>query len=102
MGVDCVADKDKWMLELDPEQLASFSLAEKQYWLYEVEAARQAGTRAMELTEGATSDWTDIVNNEALSQHLPKTTPIPNDEEADAVPVSSSPRNTTGTTSKPK
>ena len=29
MGVDYAADKDKWMLELDPVQLASFSLAEK-------------------------------------------------------------------------
>ena len=36
MGVDCVAAKDKWMLELDPVQLANFSLEEKQYWLYEV------------------------------------------------------------------
>ena len=34
MGVDCFADKDKWMLELGPMQLASlasFSLVEKQY-----------------------------------------------------------------------
>ena len=31
MGVDCVADKDKWMLEVDPVQLANFSLEEKQY-----------------------------------------------------------------------
>ena len=62
MGVDCVADKDKWMLEIDPVQLANFSLKnfslkEKQYWLYEVEAARQAGTRAMEMIKGATNNW---------------------------------------------
>ena len=44
------------------------------------------------MTEGATNNWTDIVNNNALSQHLPKTTPIPNEEEEVAVPVPSPPR----------
>ena len=86
MGVDCVADKDKWMLEVDLVQLKKISLKEKQYWLYEVEAARQAGTRAMEMTEGATNNWADVMNNDALSQKLPKTTPVPNEE--DKVPVS--------------
>ena len=80
MGVDCVADKDKWMLEVDPVQLANFSLEEKQYWLYEVEAARQAGTRAMEMTEGATNDWAEVRNDETLSRNLPTTTPVPDDE----------------------
>ena len=77
------------MLELDPVQLANFSLEEKQYWLYEVEAARQAGTRAMEMTEGVTNDWSDVMDDDALSQKLPKTTPIPNKEEEVAVSVPS-------------
>ena len=81
MGVDCVADKDKWMLEVDPVQLANFSLKEKQYWLYEVEAARQAGTRAMEVTEGATNDWAEAMKDETLSRKIPTMTPVP-DEEA--------------------
>ena len=29
MGVECVSEVDKWMLEIDVVQLASFSLAEK-------------------------------------------------------------------------
>ena len=49
------------MLELDVDQLSLFSLAEKQLWIHAVEAARQASTRAMELSEGATNNWNDII-----------------------------------------
>ena len=54
MGVDAIAEEDRWMLEIDMEELRESTLAEQQYWLYAVEAARQAGTRALELSEGAT------------------------------------------------
>ena len=40
MGVECVSEGNKWMLEIHVVQLASFSLAEKQYWLHAVEAAK--------------------------------------------------------------
>ena len=97
MGVDCIAGKDKWMLEVDSVQLANFSLEEKQYWLYEVEAARQAGTRAMEMTDGDTSDWAVIMADNKLSRQLPRTTPIPAEEEVVAAPGSS--QSTTASTS---
>ena len=54
MGVDAIAEEDRWMLEIDMEELMESTLAEQQYWLYAVEAARQAGTRALELSKGAT------------------------------------------------
>ena len=50
MGVDNLSEEDRWMLELDVDQLSSFSLAEKKMWIHAVEAARQASTRAMELS----------------------------------------------------
>ena len=56
MGVDNVSEEDRWMLELDVDQLLSFSLAEKQLWIHAVETARQASTRAMELSEGGTNN----------------------------------------------
>ena len=62
MGVDAVADKDRWMLEINVCKLKDSSLADQQYWLHAVEAARQAGTRALELSEGATNKWSDIMN----------------------------------------
>ena len=55
MGVDAIADEDWWMLEMDVDHLWDTSLVEQQYWIHVVEAAQQAGTRALELTEGATS-----------------------------------------------
>ena len=95
MGVECVSEADKWMLEIDVVQLASFSLAEKQYWLHAVEAARQAGTRAMELTEGATNDWNEIIRDENFT-HLPTTTPIPTEGDTGNMPTPCSPTNPTG------
>ena len=55
MGVDAIANEDRWMLEINLCELKDASLAEQQYWLHAVEAARQAGTRALELSEGATN-----------------------------------------------
>ena len=63
MGVDAIADEDRWMLEIDVCKLKEKSLAEQQYWLYAVEAARQAGTRTLELSEGATNKWSDIMKD---------------------------------------
>ena len=63
------------MLEVDVDHLRDTSLAEQQYWIHAVEAARQAGTRVLELTEGATCSWADILQNRKF-EHLPTTTPI--------------------------
>ena len=43
------------MMEIDHTQLRRSLLREHQYWLWEVEVARQAGTRAEELMEGKTT-----------------------------------------------
>ena len=76
MGVDAIADEDRRMLEVDVDQLRNTSLSEQQYWIHAVEAAQQAGTRALELTEGAICSWADILQNWKF-EHLPTTTPIP-------------------------
>ena len=36
MGVDSVFEEDRWMLELNVNQLLSFSLVEKQLWIHAV------------------------------------------------------------------
>ena len=74
MGVDAILDEDWWMLEVDVDQLKNTSLSEQQYWIHAVEAARQAGTRALELTEGTTYSWADILKNKKF-KNLPTTTP---------------------------
>ena len=73
MGVDNVSEDDRWMLELDMDQLLSMSLSEKQLWIHAVEAARQASTRAMELSEGATNNWNDIIKDKKYN-FVPSTT----------------------------
>lgn len=42
-------------------------------------AAQQVGTRALELTEGDTCSWADILRDGKI-EHLPTTTPIPSTE----------------------
>ena len=71
LGVDAMAEEDKWMLEVDVEGEAA---EEQQYWLYAVEAARQAGAHALEASIGATSEWSEIVNGETY-QHIPTHNP---------------------------
>ena len=94
MGEEAIAEEDRWMLEVDVAQLRDSTLEEQQYWLHAIEAARQAGTRALELTEGATDDWNDIIRDETFA-HLPTTTPIPTEEEPTVEAPSSAPADTT-------
>ena len=54
-----------------------------QFWLHVIEAARQAGTRAMELVEGATNDWGVIIKDKRFL-HLPTTTPILTKEDTNS------------------
>ena len=75
MGEEAISEEDKWMLEVDTTELRDSTLEEQQLWLHAIEAARQAGTRALELTEGATNDWNNIIRDGKFS-HLPTTTPI--------------------------
>ena len=56
-------------------------MAEQQYWLYAVEAARQAGTRVLELSEGATNKWSDIMKDGRFC--LPTTTLVPMEKVAE-------------------
>merc|ERR1712115_564624 len=85
MGVDAIAEDDRWMLEIDMEELKESSLSEQQYWLYAIEAARQAGTRALELSGGKTCSWADIMKDGKFA--LPTTNPLPAEEkEEDTAP----------------
>ena len=75
LGEDAMAEEDKWMLEVDIEGCTA---EDQQYWLYAVEAARQAGSHALDVSNGATSEWSEIVAGEkynnipsAISPPLP-------------------------------
>ena len=67
LGEDAMAEGDKWMLEVDIERDTA---EEQQYWLYAVEAARQAGSHALDASNGATPEWSEIVAGEEY-RHIP-------------------------------
>ena len=71
-----IALTDKWMLEVDVQQVVSYILADNQYWIHAVEVVRQAGTCAAKLSEGVTNKWDNIVRDRHF-KHLSKPTPIP-------------------------
>ena len=85
-----MSENDRWMLELDMHQLSSFSLADKQLWIHAVEAARQASTRAMELSEGTTNNWNDIIKDEKYA-YVPSKTQTHQDSSEPAT-VDTSPK----------
>ena len=56
------------MLEMNVQQLVSYSLADKQeYWIHAVEATQQTSTCTVDLSEGATNDGTTLSKTGALS-----------------------------------
>ena len=66
-----------------------------------MEAARQTGTRALELSEGGTNDWNEIMQDKNF-EHLPTSTPITPEEETLKEPPSSLPKDATKSNSKAK
>ena len=53
----------QWLLEIDPHVLREKALPKQQYWLLAVDAAREAGERALDLSKGATSSWKSILKD---------------------------------------
>ena len=80
-GIEALPTEDQWLLEIDAYELRDMNLREQKYWLLAVEAARQAGENALKLSKGETSSWRDIMKNPLLSESLPTSTPL---EEEDA------------------
>ena len=81
LGSEALSENDQWMLEVDVEDETA---EDQQYWLFAVEAARQAGAHALEASNGSTSEWSEIVDGEEY-QHIASQNPPP-------TPPSSMPR----------
>ena len=67
VGTEGVAPEDKWMLEVDIQQLQEYSLKDMQFWIHAVEAARSASSAAKKVSDGATSSWNDIIKDGKFS-----------------------------------
>ena len=77
VGTEGVAPEDKWMLEVDIQQLQEYSLKDMQFWIHAVEAATSASSAAKKVSDGATSSWNDIIKDGKFS-FLPKKVPQEN------------------------
>ena len=55
VGVGSLPPESRCLLELDLQELRSRQTDDQQHWLYAITAARQAGLRAMQLSEGKTA-----------------------------------------------
>ena len=49
-GAEGVAPEDRWMLEVDIQQLQEYSLQDMQFWIHAVEAARSASSEATKVS----------------------------------------------------
>ena len=78
MGMDAIAEEDKWMLDVDVDQLKTSPVSDQQYWVHAMEAARKAGHRALEVSEGATNSWSEVCKDDTGGS-IPTTTPLPAD-----------------------
>ena len=81
-----MAEEDKWMLEIG---LEDSSTEDYQYWLYAVEAARQAGAHALEVSNGATASWSDVVKSHPTPTDSPLTCLFAPHPSAEAIATTS-------------
>ena len=87
MGMDAIAEEDKWMLDVDVDQLKTSPVSDQQYWVHAMEAARKAGHRALEVSEGATNSWSEVCQDDVDGQ-IPTTTSLPMDVDGSSRPLS--------------
>ena len=82
-GLEGLPPEDQWLLEIDPHELRKKVLPQQQYWLLAVDAAQEAGERALNILKGATSSWKRILKDgqfAKIAMLLPTSTPLPEDK----------------------
>ena len=65
-GAEGVAQEDRWMIEIDQEQIMSFTLEDKQFWINAVNAAMKACANVLEKSNGASNSWSELVQDDKL------------------------------------
>ena len=73
--VEGVAPDNKWMLEVDIQQLWDYTLKDIQFGIHAAEAARSLSSKAVEVSGGATASWADIIKDGKFA-YLPKSVPL--------------------------
>ena len=63
LGLVSLPPECKCLLEIPRASLFCLTTDRQQYWLNAITAAREAGTRALKLTKGASTSWDGIVKD---------------------------------------
>ena len=71
-GVEGVAQEDRWLLEIDQDNLLSYSVEDKQFWLNAVNAAMKAAMHALDQSDGATNSWAEVMRDGKFCRECPK------------------------------
>ena len=65
-GAEGVSQEDRWMLEIDQDQIMSYTVEDKQFWINSVNAAMKACANALEKSDGASNSWSEVVRDGKL------------------------------------
>ena len=67
-----MAQEDRWLLEIDQDNLLSYSVEDKQFWLNAVNAAMKAAMHALDQSDGATNSWAEVMRDGKFCRECPK------------------------------
>jgi len=86
LGLGSLPPESQFLLEILHTTLYDNDMRtdKQQYWLYAIQAARQAGKNALDASKGTTTSWSAVLKDDALDD-LPSHTPPPPPLPADAV-----------------
>ena len=82
LGLNNLPPESQCLLEIDPADLFCRTTEKVQYWLNATLAARAAGERALEVSNGKTASWLEIQRDETYG-HLPATYVAPEAADGD-------------------
>ncbi|KAL7526919.1 hypothetical protein ACHAXR_001711, partial [Thalassiosira sp. AJA248-18] len=76
LGLESLHPESQFLLEIPYDTLDDMRTDKQQYWLYAIQAARQAGQNALDSSNGTTTSWSTVLGDNALDD-LPTYTPPP-------------------------
>jgi hypothetical protein len=80
MGIGSLPPESRCLLEIPRRDLMERSTESLQYWLYAVQAAREAAAHALSISKGTTASWSQIIKDGRFHA-VPKQTPMPTPED---------------------
>ena len=84
MGFSDLPSYARCLLEISPDNLFGLRTADQQYWLNAVRAARTAAESALQISEGKTNSWNDILKMPEFKTKIQELPQLPTNPERPA------------------